>query len=384
MRHRLKKNFSLSVLTVLLTLAPLDSQCRAGQRFSVVCLSTLATLMLSLCSPFGQVVAQGFFANPNDSDNAATSLCTVQGDANQSIACNGSRGSFFPSGANSSDCPQEREQTDFRITSYNIDLNGEGGDGSNEQGLQPIIKLFRPGGPLANTDLILVQEAMRFCDKNHQEDAPREMARALNRSYIYFPAFLLATSPRECTTGNVILSRRPLINPGFFYFAQQCCLLEGRRGGRGILFGSIELPRKNRLHVYVVHLESGESGLKGYTLGAHTRLLQVQETIRFIKSRHRPGDISVIGGDFNDPFLAGTAFRGSGFEDAFKSFIFWRRVTCPDSPLAKINLAIFDYIFKLGKSGIFYNPWVCDMAPCRGLSDHVPISVRVAVEDKDK
>jgi endonuclease/exonuclease/phosphatase family metal-dependent hydrolase len=373
--------FTLGV-ALLLALAPLHSHSFAGKRFNLIYHPIMTTLVLTLCNPLGLVLAQGSFVDPaNDSDNLETSLCNISGDSNETLTCSGSRGSFYPTGGNSSNCPQEQAQTDVRVTSYNVCANGRCGDGSNEQGLQPIIKLFRPDGPLENTDLILLQEATRFCDSDRQEDGAREFAKILNRSYIYFPSFRFLGGGRECTTGNAIISRRPIKNPGFFYFKQQCCQFSERLGGRGIVYGSIDLPKGNKLHVYNVHLESGDSGLKGYTLGAHTRLNQVRETILFIKSRHRHGDISVIAGDFNDPFLAGTAFRGSGYQDAFKSFIFWRRVTCPDSPLAKINLAIFDYIFKLGSSGIFYNPWVCWLPECLGISDHLPLTVRVAAED---
>jgi endonuclease/exonuclease/phosphatase family metal-dependent hydrolase len=152
-------------------------------------------------------------------------------------------------------------------------------------------------------DVVLLQEVDRYCRRSGNHDVARELARVLGMNWVAageFQEIGEAGGPPAATTGQAILSRAAITDPGVIVFSDQSLLrwrlnpLQPRRGGRIAL-----RARTAGLLVYSVHLESGGDD--------EQRTSQLNEVIAD-QARH-PAEHAVIAGDFNN-------------EVAFQSFMF--------------------------------------------------------------
>ena len=57
----------------------------------------------------------------------------------------------------------EGKTNDLQTIAYNIDRNGDGGDGSKENGLSPIISLLEDRSIIPEWDILFLSEVARHC-----------------------------------------------------------------------------------------------------------------------------------------------------------------------------------------------------------------------------
>jgi endonuclease/exonuclease/phosphatase family metal-dependent hydrolase len=178
----------------------------------------------------------------------------------------------------------------IRVATWNI-----------ERGIQydAILATLRSLAP----DVVLLQEVDRACRRSGYRDVARDLASALGMNWVSAGEFQEvgeANGAAAAVTGQAILSREPIGDPGVIVFAEQSSLrwrldpFQPRRGGRIAL-----RAQTAGMLVYSLHLESaGEDRQRSNQLG---QVLSDQ-------SRHRATRV-VIAGDFNNAV-------------AFQSFMF--------------------------------------------------------------
>jgi hypothetical protein len=135
--------------------------------------------------------------------------------------------------------------TSLNIVEYNIDRNGYGGDGSAENGLQPIIDLLQNSSLVPSGDIFLMSEVARGCPSWGGVDfsGAQEIAKAMNLNYYYAVEYVdidQSDETNECSIGNAILSKYVISNITQLRFESQCCRYGGRYGGRIDLIGTID------------------------------------------------------------------------------------------------------------------------------------------------
>ena len=163
-------------------------------------------------------------------------------------------------------------------------------------------------------DVILLQEADRFCRRSGYRDVPRDLAHALDMNWVSAGEFQEIGESRghvAATTGQAILSRYPIENAETIVFLRQSAMrwhinpVQPRRGGRMALHAQTA-----GVNVYTVHLES--SGADA------VRDAQIKDVLA--RDAWAARSAAVIGGDFNNtaraipPLLA--AVSAHGFLDA--------------------------------------------------------------------
>jgi endonuclease/exonuclease/phosphatase family metal-dependent hydrolase len=270
------------------------------------------------------------------------------------------------------------------IASYNIDRNGYGGDGSREEGLEPIINMFLEGvqpngtkqGLPKSPDIILLSEAARGCEiYGNFINGPEQISKSLGMNWVYSVEYVVVSQSNissECSIGNAILSKFPIININQTRFNSQCCRFGDRYGGRIALSADILIQGINKLSISSTHLESGQS-VKDVIQSEIIRAKQAKEIVELLSISDKP---SIIGGDMNSPLgdylsPALLEFEINNWKDAHKTVPKKQRVTDPDDPLNKYGLGCFDYIFS--KSNNISFPGICNVKQCIGFSDHLPI-----------
>jgi endonuclease/exonuclease/phosphatase family metal-dependent hydrolase len=142
-----------------------------------------------------------------------------------------------------------------------------------------------------NPDIILLQEADRYCRRSGNRDVPRDLAQALDMHWVSageFQEIGEAADDRPAITGQAILSREPITDPAVIRFTRQSWRwrwspTQPRRGGRIAL-----RARTAGLDIVNVHLESqSDDGL---------RRQQLDEALpHVVDATH-----AVVAGDFNN------------------------------------------------------------------------------------
>ena len=183
-----------------------------------------------------------------------------------------------------------------------------------------------------DADVILLQEADRFCSRSGDRDVARDLAIQLQMNYVIAGEFQEVGEGRRdqpCVSGQAILSRMPIEDAIAVRFADQASLkwrlnpAQPRRGGRIAL-----RARTGGTVFYSVHLESGADE----TL----RAKQVGDILSDVPAGREP---VIIGGDFNNvggpasPMFAG--LRAAGFGNAMID-------TASERPMARRPI---DWIF---------------------------------------
>ena len=79
----------------------------------------------------------------------------VTGEDDQFITCEIEQGSF-----NTTTSPDDFPSV-VRVVEYNIDRNGNGGDGSREGGIEPILKLLADVNVIPTWDVLILSEVAR-------------------------------------------------------------------------------------------------------------------------------------------------------------------------------------------------------------------------------
>jgi len=165
-----------------------------------------------------------------------------------------------------------------------------------------------------DADVILLQEADRFCRRSGYRDVPRELAHALDMNWVSAGEFQEIGESRgnvPATTGQAILSKYPIEHAEAIVFVRQSAMrwrinpVQPRRGARMALHAQTA-----GITVYNVHLES--SGADA------VRDAQIKDVLG--RDAWAPRSSTVIGGDFNNtaraipPLMA--AVSAHGFLDA--------------------------------------------------------------------
>ena len=174
-----------------------------------------------------------------------------------------------------------------------------------------------------DADVILLQEADRFCSRSGHRDVARDLAIELRMNFVIAGEFQEVgegTRDQPCVSGQAILSRMPIDDASAVRFADQASLkwrlnpAQPRRGGRIAL-----RARSGGTLFYSVHLESG---------GDETlREKQVRDILADVPDGSEP---VIIGGDFNNvggaasPMFA--ALRDAGFSNAMMDDAIERQV----------------------------------------------------------
>lgn len=142
-------------------------------------------------------------------------------------------------------------------------------------------------------DVILLQEADRYCRRSGDRDVARDLAQALGMNWIAageFQEIGEASGDRPAIITQAILSRQPISDPSVIVFADQSWRwrwspTQPRRGGRIAL-----RARTAGLDVVNLHLESqSDDGL---------RRLQLEEALACVSGSH--AGPAVFAGDFNN------------------------------------------------------------------------------------
>ena len=168
-----------------------------------------------------------------------------------------------------------------------------------------------------DADVILLQEVDRACKRSGNRDVARDLAHALGMNWVSAGEFQEvgeAVGSSAAITGQAILSRDPIADPGVIVFDDQSSMrwrlnpLQPRRGGR-IALGA----QTGGLLVYSLHLESGG--------GDEQRSSQLRQVLA--DEAPRAADDAVIAGDFNNAVaFQSFMFAGlgpAGFVDALGS-----------------------------------------------------------------
>jgi len=163
-------------------------------------------------------------------------------------------------------------------------------------------------------DIVLLQEADRFCRRSGARDVARDLADALGMNWVAAGEFQEIGEARggvPAITGQAILSRQPITDPAVIVFRDQTPFrwrfnpVQPRRGGRIAL-----KARTAGALVYNVHIESGGDDA--------LRRSQVDEVLA--DAAHEQGGPVVIAGDFNNSAAARpsllTAMAIATFTDA--------------------------------------------------------------------
>ena len=173
------------------------------------------------------------------------------------------------------------DKGELKIVSWNIQF------GRNFQQIADTL-----GG--LGADVILLQEADRFCERTDGRDVPRDLAEALGMNWVSAGEFQELGESQggvAALTGQAILSRHPIVDPQVIVFEDQARLrwhlnpIQPRRGGRIALSARI-----NGVLVYNLHIESG----------GNDRLRRNQLEQALVDADRRRDTRVVVAGDFNN------------------------------------------------------------------------------------
>jgi endonuclease/exonuclease/phosphatase family metal-dependent hydrolase len=173
------------------------------------------------------------------------------------------------------------DKSELKIVSWNIQF------GLN---FQQIADTLRGLG----ADVILLQEADRFCGRTGARDVPHDLARALGMNWVSGGEFQELGESKggvPALTGQAILSRYPIADPRVIVFEDQARLrwhfnpFQPRRGGRIALSARI-----NGVLFYNVHIESG----------GNDRLRRNQLEQALVDADRQRETRVVLAGDFNN------------------------------------------------------------------------------------
>jgi endonuclease/exonuclease/phosphatase family metal-dependent hydrolase len=224
------------------------------------------------------------------------------------------------------------------------------------------VKFDRIAAVLAelDADVVLLQEADRFCNRSEGRDVPRELAVALRMNFVIggeFQEIGEGNSRRACVSGQAILSRLPIDEPVTIRFADQAPLkwrwnpAQPRRGGRVAL-----RARVADAVFYSVHLESGGDERR--------RENQLRDIVR--DAAARDGAV-VVGGDFNNDGPRDSAMftplRAAAFVNTMS-----REGQAARRPI--------DWIFTRNMPGM------ATPVPAGGASDHDPVLLLRTVQQR--
>jgi endonuclease/exonuclease/phosphatase family metal-dependent hydrolase len=269
------------------------------------------------------------------------------------------------------------------IVEYNIDRNGEGGDGDNEQGLDPIINLLSTPDAVPEFDILFISEVARGCDSwTGGASGAQEIAAHFGFHFAYaveYVEYNMASAIGECSIGNAVVSRYPLADVESFTFEKQCCRYGGRWGGRSTVCGTVTPTGSSKLaRVCSTHLESGQPDFKSVMEGTYVRERQASELSKKLKVHESSASLLVLGGDMNSPLRSvdptRLAYEFGGFSDVHDSMDWSDRGTAPDEAGGKIAVPL-DMVYTNKKgSEVEGSVGICNQPDlCNGFSDHVPI-----------
>lgn len=301
-------------------------------------------------------------------------LCEVIQEG-KDVKCEIEHGSFIEA---NSPLPNK---TSLKILEFNVDKSGYGGDSPLEKGHVPIMNYLQLLVEQEDIDVIIVSEIARDCPQwGNGVNTVVEIAKLLKASYIYGVEFYLpsqSSSTSQCTMGNGIISRYNLENASQIVFKTQMHAYASQIGNRQSVYGDIQVNNKS-FRIYSAHLESGSDGISGVIKAFGVRRDQMKEIVEHTDQGEKKYEY-IIAGDFNSPliYLDYSLFDlyFGGFYDSHRSIWFYKRTTCPFSPLDKYYLSVLDYIFAKNHKN-FENPKIYnEQNEFYGLSDHLPISV---------
>ena len=215
-----------------------------------------------------------------------------------------------------------------------------------------------------DADVVLLQEVDKQCGRSGDRDVARDLAAALQMNWVWAGEFQEIGEGKRgaaATSGQAVLSKYPITEPGVIVFAEQVRWrwrlnpVQPRRGGRVAL-----KARTAGALVYSAHLESGGSdALRGSQL----------DEIVADQGTAAAGAPAIVAGDFNnDPVPGSTMFgriAAAGFVDALGE-IDGRRTTV-NRPHA------IDWIFVKGLS-----PQKGEVVRIERTSDHYPVAATLA------
>lgn len=282
----------------------------------------------------------------------------------------------------------------LHIAEYNIDQNGAGTSGVDEQGTQPQAELL--SATIPQIDILGLIEIDRGCAASNYTDGPEYFGEKLGLNYSYYAVEFVKNfenNKSTCTTGNAVLSRYPMDSFKTVPFDQQCCSYSFRSGGRIMSIGHISnthLGSSKGLYVIVLHLEAGGSDFLGISQGLYTREAQLLQLKAYIQSNIDPQqDNVIVFGDFNAPIieeikiLAPTQHLNEiGFYDVFHDIPKQERTTVVNSPIGDCLFMAgydfqLDYIFFRGKYSNQSQAGIVKNNVSTVISDHLPIFATV-------
>ena len=178
--------------------------------------------------------------------------------------------------------PPPSNPAKLNIVNMNLDRNG-GSDSTRMNFLEILKKISEPDFLISNADVLIITELARDC-RIYAEytDGPLEIARSLGLFYGYVVEYVenyQEGDEHQCTMGNAIFSRFPLMNIEQIRFSSQCCKYDIRWGGRIAIVADI-LVNDQVLTIYSTHLESGQDYFISVIHGFIIRWLQINELIR--------------------------------------------------------------------------------------------------------
>lgn len=143
-----------------------------------------------------------------------------------------------------------------------------------------------------NIDIIGIQEAAVYHDKEMPVNSAEEIAKELNYNFVFFPS--VDARPRKpWILGNAILSRFPIIESSSYPLNLENKKYDGtsQKEQRTVISSKIQIDNKT-LSFFTTHLQ--------FSVGLNTtevRLKQVKNLLTFL-ARHS-GNPAVLTGDFN-------------------------------------------------------------------------------------
>lgn len=263
--------------------------------------------------------------------------------------------------------PNPKASNSLTFLEYNIDRNGLGGDGSNEQGLGAIVNLLQNRSVIPDFDVLVLSEVARGCQSwgGINFSGADYLAKQLLMNYYYAVEYVTvsqSTDINECSIGNALLSKFPIKNIQQLRYKNQCCRYPDRYGGRIDLIGDIYVSNKVAAHVHSCHLESGTFNPQDIINSIVIREEQADESANVTWSDNAPrliiGDLNSPGSNTDPTILK---LEQDGFTNSMENY------TVVGGGLELIQ---YDYLFS--SPSVLFNAGYCSDPACDGVSDHVP------------
>lgn len=142
-----------------------------------------------------------------------------------------------------------------------------------------------------NIDIIGIQEAAIYHDKNEPINSAEEIAKELNYQYVFYPS-VDARPKKPWILGNAIISRFPIIESSFYNLNPDDQKYDGKAQTeqRTLIYSKIQL-NENFLNFFTTHLQ--------FSIGLNTTDVRIAQAEKIVSIVNQYNSSIILTGDFN-------------------------------------------------------------------------------------